>query len=74
VPYGLARLLQQNQADSMKPAVLCVLLCLALSSPALAILRPRYPVKPLPPYHSHIIIIDDNSPVFPPHQASNNLA
>jgi hypothetical protein len=59
-----------NQTDSMKPAVLCVFLCLALSSPALAILRPRYPVKPLPPYHGHIIIIDDNSPAFPPHQAS----
>jgi len=59
-----------NQTEFMKPAVLCVLLCVALSSPALAILRPRYPVKPLPPYHGRFIIVDDNSPAFPPHHAS----
>jgi hypothetical protein len=44
----------------MKHAVICILFSLVFSSPALAILRPRYPVKPTPPFRGHVIIIDDD--------------
>lgn len=45
----------------MKHAVIGIFLSLMLSSPALAILRPRYPVKPTPPYRGHVIVIEDDS-------------
>jgi hypothetical protein len=54
----------------MKHAVLCIFLCVALSSPALAVLRPRFPVKPSPPYRGQVIVIEDGSFGFSPHSAS----
>jgi hypothetical protein len=45
----------------MKHAVIGIFLSLILSSPALAILRPRYPVKPTPPFRGRVIIIEDDS-------------
>ncbi|HWX17394.1 MAG TPA: hypothetical protein VNY07_12485 [Chthoniobacterales bacterium] len=47
----------------MKHAVICIFLSMMLSSPALAILRPRYPVKPTPPYRGHVIIIEDDDAI-----------
>jgi hypothetical protein len=49
--------------EIMKHAVICIFLSLILSSPALAILRPRYPVKPTPPYRGHVIVIDDDGAI-----------
>jgi len=54
----------------MKHAVIGIFLSLILSSPALAILRPRYPVKPTPPFRGHVIIIEDNSLQWSPPHAS----
>jgi hypothetical protein len=53
----------------MKHVVIGIFLSLMLSSPALAILRPRYPVKPTPPFRGHVIIIEDGSFEFSPHKA-----
>jgi hypothetical protein len=40
----------------MKRAALSLLLTFAFVSPTFAILRPRYPVKPTPPYRGQFII------------------
>jgi hypothetical protein len=45
----------------MKRVVLGVVLVLALSSQAWAIIRPPFPVKPFPPDRGHVIIIGDDS-------------
>jgi hypothetical protein len=45
----------------MKNAALAVLLSFALGSEAFAILRPRYPAKPMPPFRGHFIIIEDDA-------------
>jgi hypothetical protein len=45
----------------MKRVVLGLILALALSTPAWAIIRPPFPVKPSPPYRGHVIIIGDDS-------------
>ncbi len=50
----------------MKTAVLSIILALAISSNAFAILRPRFPHRPVPPYSSQIIIIVDDSIQVPP--------
>jgi hypothetical protein len=51
----------------MKFAALIVLLAtLAISSSAFAILRPRFPVKPSPPYEGGSIVIGDDSAQNPP--------
>ncbi|HEV3147561.1 MAG TPA: hypothetical protein VGZ24_02845 [Chthoniobacterales bacterium] len=47
----------------MKHVVIGIFLSLMLSSPALAILRPRYPVKPTPPYRGHVIVIEDDDAI-----------
>jgi len=41
----------------MKLTALSLLLSLVFISPAFAILRPRFPVKPMPPYGGHFTII-----------------
>jgi hypothetical protein len=45
----------------MKSAAFAILLSFALGSEAFAILRPRYPAKPTPPFRGHVIIIEDHS-------------
>jgi len=45
----------------MKPFALGVLLVLALTLQAFAIIRPPYPAKPMPPYHGHFIVIGDDA-------------
>ena len=51
---------------SMKTAVLSVLVALALSPHASAVLRPRFPNRPVPPTDQHtILIVDDNSTLSP---------
>jgi hypothetical protein len=45
----------------VKSAALSIVLTLALSTQVFAILRPRYPVKPSPPYRGEIIVIGDQS-------------
>jgi len=45
----------------MKPFALGVLLSLALVAQGFAIIRPPYPVKPMPPYHGHFIVIGDDA-------------
>jgi len=45
----------------MKSAALWIVLTLALSTQAFAILRPRYPVRPSPPFRGEIIVIGDES-------------
>jgi len=47
-----------------------VFLSLILASPALAILRPRYPIKPTPPFRGHVIIIEDDAIQWSSHHAS----
>ena len=50
----------------MKTAVLSITVALALSSNAFAILRPRYPHRPVPPTGQHlIVIVDDSSSLSP---------
>lgn len=44
----------------MKRAALSILLTLVFVSPTFAILRPRYPVKPTPPYTGQWIIIGED--------------
>jgi len=44
----------------MKRVVLGVVLGVALSSQAWAIIRPPFPAKPVPPYRGHVIIIGDD--------------
>jgi hypothetical protein len=45
----------------MKFAALVLFALIAISSPAFAILRPRFPVKPSPPFQSETITIGDDS-------------
>ncbi len=49
----------------MKSAVLVLAVLLAIASQASAILRPRFPAKPTPPFRGHIIVIEDDS-IQPP--------
>jgi hypothetical protein len=44
----------------MKCAAVCILVCLALVSPAFALLRPLFPVKAGPPFSSGAIVIGDD--------------
>ncbi len=44
----------------MKCAAVCILVCLALVSPAFALLRPLFPVKAAPPFSSGAIVIGDD--------------
>ena len=53
----------------MKHVVIGIFLSLMLSSPALAILRPRYPVKPTPPFRGRVTVIEDGSFEFSPRKA-----
>ena len=50
-----------EENSRMKPFALGVLLTLALGAQGFAILRPPYPVKPMPPYHGHFIVIGDDA-------------
>jgi hypothetical protein len=50
----------------MKTTALSLAVVLALSSSAFAILRPRFPHRPVPPYNSQVIIIVDESIQTPP--------
>jgi hypothetical protein len=45
----------------MKFAALILFASIVISSPAFAILRPRYPVKPSPPFQGDTITIGDDS-------------
>jgi hypothetical protein len=45
----------------MKPFALGVLLGLALTVQAFAIIRPPYPARPMPPHHGHFIVIGDDA-------------
>jgi hypothetical protein len=45
----------------MKTLALGVLLGFALIGQAFAIIRPPYPVKPMPPYHGRFIVIGDDA-------------
>ena len=45
---------------NMKCAAVCILVCLALASPALALLRPLFPVKAAPPFRGEVIVIGDD--------------
>ena len=45
----------------MRPFTLGVLLGLALTVQAFAIIRPPYPAKPMPPYHGRFIVIGDDA-------------
>ena len=45
----------------MRAFALGVLLGLALTVQAFAIIRPPYPAKPMPPYHGHFIVIGDDA-------------
>ena len=41
----------------MKVVVIVSALCLFLSSPLFAVLRPRYPLKATPPFQGEVIVI-----------------
>jgi hypothetical protein len=45
---------------NMKCAAVCILVCLALVSPAFALLRPLFPVKAAPPFRGEVIVIGDD--------------
>jgi len=65
----MARMMH-TKSNNMNRVVLGVLLGLAFSSQAWAIIRPPFPVKPSPPYRGHVIVIGDDSiqqaPAKPP--------
>jgi hypothetical protein len=50
-----------HKNTNMNRVVLGVVLGLALSSQAWAIIRPPFPAKPAPPYRGHVIIIGEDS-------------
>ena len=52
-------MMQRN--SNMKTFALGVLLSLVLVAQGFAILRPPYPVKPMPPYHGRFIVIGDDA-------------
>ena len=45
----------------MKTIAFGVLLTLVLAGQGFAIIRPPYPVKPMPPYHGRFIVIGDDA-------------
>ena len=45
---------------NMKCAAVCILVCLALVSPAFALLRPLFPVKAAPPFRGEVIVLGDD--------------
>jgi hypothetical protein len=45
----------------MRFAALILFVTIGISSPAFAILRPRFPVKPSPPYQGESVITGDDS-------------
>jgi hypothetical protein len=45
----------------MKRVALAVLVSVVFASQSFAILRPRFPAKPSPPFRGHIVIIEDDS-------------
>jgi hypothetical protein len=47
--------------SNMKPFALGVLLGLALTVQAFAIIRPPYPARPMPPHRGHFIVIGDDA-------------
>jgi hypothetical protein len=49
------------QRVDMKSAALVIVLSLAIVTQASAILRPRFPAKPRPPFRGQIIVIEDDS-------------
>jgi hypothetical protein len=49
----------------MKRAVLFAILAIAISSPAYAILRPRFPAKTRAPFYGDFIIIGDDAAKIP---------
>jgi hypothetical protein len=57
---SMARMMQRGTAI-MRAFALGVLLGLALTMQAFAIIRPPYPAKPMPPYHGHFIVIGDDT-------------
>jgi len=58
---GSRGMIDAHQDETMKSAAVAILLCIALCSEAFAILRPRYPAKPAPPFRGHVIIIEDST-------------
>jgi len=47
--------------SNMRTFALGVLFSLVLVAQGFAIIRPPYPVKPMPPYHGHFIVIGDDA-------------
>ncbi|HST31423.1 MAG TPA: hypothetical protein VLK27_11365 [Chthoniobacterales bacterium] len=45
----------------MRTFALGVLLSLVLVAQGFAIIRPPYPVKPMPPYHGRFIVVGDDA-------------
>ena len=48
------------RAENMKYAVVFMIVSVALTSQALAVLRPRFPIKPTPPFRGDMIVIGDD--------------
>ena len=48
------------KAKNMKCAVVFIFVSLALTSQTFAVLRPRFPVKTMPPFHGDVIVIGDD--------------
>jgi hypothetical protein len=57
--FFMAQMMQRN--SNMKTFALGVLLSLVLVAQGFAIIRPPYPVKPMPPYHGRFIVIGDDA-------------
>jgi hypothetical protein len=55
----MAQMMQRN--SNMKTFALGVLLSLAFVAQGFALIRPPYPVRPMPPYHGHFIVIGDDA-------------
>ena len=51
----------EESNSNMKLFALGVLLGLALTVQAFAIIRPPYPARPMPPHHGHFIVIGDDA-------------
>jgi hypothetical protein len=55
----MAQMMQRN--SKMKTLALGALLSLVFVAQGFAIIRPPYPVKPMPPYQGRFIVIGDDA-------------
>jgi hypothetical protein len=58
----------------MKCAAVFIFVSFALASESFGVLRPRFPIKPTPPFRGEVIVIGDDSFQTPPLKGAWNSA